>query len=87
MWSPYYSELVRESGLVDARKGFGVLPTWPAPLKLSLMMIPIDHCLVSSELQVAQIKTGPDIESDHLPLIVDLLVPKMAVQLNQNTRH
>lgn len=78
MWSPYYSQLVRESGLVDARKGFGVLPTWPAPLKSSLLMIPIDHCLVSPDLQVTGTKQGPDIDSDHLPLIVDLLVPKAA---------
>lgn len=78
MWSPNYSQLVRESGLVNARKGFGLVPTWPAPLRSSLLMIPIDHCLISPDLQVAQIKQGPDIESDHLPLIVDLLVPKAA---------
>lgn len=78
MWSPYYSQLVRESGLIDARKGFGVLPTWPAPLRSGLMMIPLDHCFISQGLQVAEIKKGSDIESDHLPLIVDLLVPKAA---------
>lgn len=33
---------------------------------------PIDHCLVSSEFTVKNIKTGNDIGSDHLPLIIEL---------------
>jgi endonuclease/exonuclease/phosphatase (EEP) superfamily protein YafD len=72
-WSPYFSNFVRESGLKVARKGFGVLPTWPT--FLPPMMIPIDHCLVSDDIQVVDCRTGSKIGSDHLPLIVDLTLP------------
>lgn len=70
MWAQHYEELVDSTGLVDARQGFGVLPSWPT--RLPFAMIPIDHCLVSEELVVKDIRTGPNIGSDHLPLIVEL---------------
>src|SRR5262249_52894431 len=28
-WSPYFDDLLHESGLVDSRRGFGVQATWP----------------------------------------------------------
>lgn len=72
-WSPDYARLVRDSGLRDARRGRGLLPTWPT--MLPPMMIPLDHCLASPSLKVAGIRRGPNVGSDHLPLIVDLLIP------------
>lgn len=82
MWSPYYRQLVRQSGLNNARAGFGILPTWPAKLSYhsslpglnaltGLLQIPIDHCLASPALQVANMHTGPDVGSDHLPIVID----------------
>jgi endonuclease/exonuclease/phosphatase (EEP) superfamily protein YafD len=71
MWSPYFADLVRESGLRDARKGFGLSPTWPMPLP-SFLQIPIDHCLVSDDVVVEGIRTGQRTGSDHRPLVVDL---------------
>ena len=73
MWSPFYAALIRDSGLVNARKGFGVLPTWPA--QLPLWRIPLDHCLTSADIKVADIRVGQAIGSDHLPLIVELALP------------
>ncbi len=70
MWSHHYGQLLDETGLVNARHGFGVLPSWPTQLPFA--MIPIDHCLLSEEFAVLDIRTGPDIGSDHRPLIVDL---------------
>lgn len=84
LWTPYFTEMVRESGLAETRKGFGVLPTWPnflptlkKPLGLNLVplaKIPIDHCLVSPDIKVVNCRTGRDVGSDHLPLIVDLFI-------------
>ena len=73
MWGRHYRQLVDDTGLVDSRYGHGVLPTWPTSLPFA--MIPIDHCLVSPEFVVLGIRTGPDIGSDHRPLIVDLGLP------------
>ncbi|WP_421656253.1 hypothetical protein [Leptothermofonsia sp. ETS-13] len=39
-----------------------------------LIAIPIDHCLISPELTVTGIWTGPNVGSDHLPLITDLAI-------------
>ena len=78
MWSPYFSDLVRNSGLRDARLGFGLKPSWPMPLP-AILQLPIDHCLVSAEVSVQGIGTGRRTGSDHRPLIVDVRVPR-AVQ-------
>jgi endonuclease/exonuclease/phosphatase (EEP) superfamily protein YafD len=68
-WSPYFRDLLRQSGLADSRRGFGVQPSWPAWLPLP--GIPIDHCLVSSEVEVIDRRVGPDIGSDHYPIVID----------------
>ncbi len=73
MWSPTYHRFETDCGLVNTRRGFGVMATWP--VGLGPLMIPIDHCLCSPEIQVVDCYTGPDIGSDHLPLIVELSVP------------
>lgn len=70
-WSPYFSKLLKESGLLNTSQGLGMFNSWPAPLvKIG---IPIDHCLVSSSWVVADKRTGPVVGGDHLPIIVDLL--------------
>lgn len=82
MWSPYYRRLEHRTGLRNARKGFGILPTWPTPdtytripgWLTSLFLIPIDHCLVSPDIRVTAIRTGADTDSDHRPLVVDLQI-------------
>ncbi len=68
-WSPYFDDLLEQSNLVDGRKGFGIQATWP--VQFSLMQIPIDHCLVSPSINIQQWSRGPDIGSDHYPIIVD----------------
>jgi endonuclease/exonuclease/phosphatase (EEP) superfamily protein YafD len=70
LWSPYYAMFVESSGLVSTRKGFGILPTYPTHNRLG--MIPIDHCLVSPDLKVTDCRIGSEVNSDHLPILVDL---------------
>lgn len=70
MWSKDYEHLLADNNLFNARKGFGLLPTWPTQFPFA--MIPIDHCLLSSDFTVRNIRVGEDIGSDHLPLIVSL---------------
>ena len=73
MWSPFYRRFEKVSGLRNARKGFGILPSWPA--QLCGLGIPLDHCLVSPTLHVTNVRHGSPVGSDHLPLIVELVVP------------
>ncbi|MGV3526424.1 MAG: endonuclease/exonuclease/phosphatase family protein [Candidatus Sericytochromatia bacterium] len=74
MWSPYYKQLEKRTGLHNCRLGFGVMPSWPAKLP-SWARIPIDQCLVSPALRVEQIRVGPSVGSDHLPLLITLSQP------------
>ncbi|MGB3670974.1 MAG: endonuclease/exonuclease/phosphatase family protein [Phormidesmis sp.] len=86
MWSPSYRMLAHKTGLKNTRKGLGILPTWPAntsylPIpKLGILtkpfQIPIDQCLASPSLRALSMHTGPDVGSDHLPIIVDFLISK-----------
>jgi endonuclease/exonuclease/phosphatase (EEP) superfamily protein YafD len=73
-WSPHFKRLLRQSGLRDSSRGWGVQPTWP--VQNPLLWIPIDHCLHSPEIQVVDRQTGPRVGSDHYPLIVDFTVQK-----------
>lgn len=73
-WSLRFSALLRATGLRPAQAGRGILPTWPAPLP-ALFRIPIDHVLVSPDLGVEEIRLGPYVGSDHLPLLLDLRIP------------
>jgi len=75
-WSPYFVDLLDVSGASDARQGYGVVGTWPSHLWPCL--IPIDHCLYTPPLHVVDLRRGPRFGSDHLPLIIDLVVPGSA---------
>ena len=87
MWSPYCRRLVRKTGLSNARKGFGILPSWATSgtypqlpdWLIFALRIPIDHCLVSQDLKATNIYTGTETGSDHLPVIVDLEIASTLV--------
>jgi endonuclease/exonuclease/phosphatase (EEP) superfamily protein YafD len=70
-WSAAFNALVSTTGLRDTRPGFGIQPTWPSYLPEGLR-IPIDHCLVSPRIVATRRQAGPNVGSDHLPVIVDL---------------
>jgi endonuclease/exonuclease/phosphatase (EEP) superfamily protein YafD len=70
MWSPHYQSFIQTSQLHNTRQGFGILPSWPA--HLPVLQIPLDHILVSSDIQVTTTRIGPHLSSDHLPVLADL---------------
>jgi len=75
MWSAPYRRLIDMTGLCNARKGFGILPSWSMH-KPFFARIPIDHCLHTGDIGIASCRLGEPIGSDHRPLIVDLLLPE-----------
>ena len=73
-WSPFLGRLISGTRLVDSRQGRGLHATWPT--FMPWMMIPIDHCLVSPELEVVGRHVTPSFGSDHLGIVVDMRVRK-----------
>ncbi len=69
-YAPAFRDFTRITGLRDSRRGFGVQATWP--VSMPVLRIPIDHCLVSPEVTVVGREVGPDIGSDHFPIVVDV---------------
>jgi len=69
-WSPHFQDLVRDSGLTDSRRGYGIQATFPS--YVPFVRVPIDHCLVSSSIVVLDRQVGPDLGSDHLPVLLSL---------------
>lgn len=68
-WSAHFRRLVACTGLRDSARGFGVQPTWQ--FYNPFLRIPLDHCLHSQEVVIVDRRVGPDVSSDHRPLIVD----------------
>ncbi len=71
-WSYHFKRLLKQSGLMDSTKGFGVQPSWSS--FNPLLRIPIDHCLHTPDVSVVGRRIGEAVGSDHYPLIVDLVV-------------
>jgi endonuclease/exonuclease/phosphatase (EEP) superfamily protein YafD len=73
-WSPPYRRLLARSGLCDSRAGFGIQATFPAAS--SIVRIPIDHLLASCSVGTADRHIERDVGSDHLPVVIDLVIPR-----------
>jgi len=68
-WSPVYRRFLKISGLMDSAQGRSIRPTWPS--SIPLLWLPLDHALHSDGIAIHARSVGPNIGSDHLPLIVD----------------
>ena len=73
-WNFHFRQLLARSGLRNSAVGFGVQPSWPT--FNPLFWIPLDHVLHSPCIIVTARKTGPDVGSDHYPVIVDFIVSR-----------
>ena len=70
-WSPAFRRLLANGSLQDT--GRGITPTWP--VKPWFLRIPLDHCLATPSILTKEHRVGPDIGSDHFPIIVSIALP------------
>ena len=70
-FSPFFEDLVRQSGL---NNNYKTLPpvTWPNGTLLPFFQIPIDHILTSKTISLVSRKTYAAMGSDHYPTIAKL---------------
>jgi endonuclease/exonuclease/phosphatase (EEP) superfamily protein YafD len=72
-WSPYFKDLLRESGLKNTSQGRGLFGSWPAWMQFA--RISLDQCLVTAPIRVLNKHLGPPVGSDHLPVVVEVQLP------------
>ncbi len=70
-WSYAFSILAGDGALVSTLRGRGNQGSWPTTLPMP-WLLPIDHCLHSDDLVCLDRSIGPELGSDHRPLIVTL---------------
>jgi endonuclease/exonuclease/phosphatase (EEP) superfamily protein YafD len=73
-WSRPYRRFLASSGLCDSRAGFGIQATFPAASVV--LRIPIDHLLATCSVGIADRHVERDVGSDHLPIVLDLVIPR-----------
>jgi endonuclease/exonuclease/phosphatase (EEP) superfamily protein YafD len=97
-WSQEFHTLTQNTGLRDSQLGYGIQPSWPMLLPFfgirtepnwltQLLLIPIDHVLVSDRIQIVSRRTGPFVGSDHLPVIVEFALGKPSAQPPHAPKH
>jgi len=79
-WSGPVREFVSETGLHDlyadrAWRGYS-WPTWNWALR-----VPLDNCFAGRDVVVRSHHDGPDVGSDHFPLVVDLSIVRNAASM------
>ncbi len=72
-WSPAFHRLLSEGDLRDAALGRSITATWMS--RQPVVGLAIDHVLASPQIAVRHYEVGPDLGSDHLPVIAALAVP------------
>ena len=71
-FSPPYAKWLADSGLTDTRRHRTYLATWPT--FLPILGIPIDHCFISKEFQLVDLKRLASFGSDHYPLLAEVVL-------------
>ncbi len=70
-WCPPLRRLLAAGGLRPAARGHTFFAaTWPVPVPF--LRIPLDHALLNDALVCTAYRVGPDIGSDHFPLVLEL---------------
>jgi endonuclease/exonuclease/phosphatase (EEP) superfamily protein YafD len=72
-WSAGYRALRENSQLYDSLSGRWPAPTWwPAPGVWRVFGVPIDQVLIGAGWRCVEREIGPDVGSDHRPLLVSI---------------
>ena len=70
-WSPHFQDVLEIGNLVSAstnlKPTWSIFPTWLGGLKL-------DHVLHSPDIKIVTYTVGPNLGSDHRPVIVDFCI-------------
>lgn len=76
-WSAHFSQLLEAGGLKTQFPSFmPVITRFFFSYSLSWFLgSAVDHIAVSPDVGIANVSLGPDIGSDHVPLIADLILP------------
>lgn len=72
-WSPYFKQLIEKTSLKEARKGYGLVPTWNA--NKPIFWIPIDHILTTDDIEILDFHRGAYTAADHYPVVASLRLP------------
>jgi len=71
-WSAQFEDFRRSAGLTDVFRGAWHASSWPS--WSPLLGVLFDHCLISDGLAVRARRFGPNIGSDHSPLVLDVAI-------------
>lgn len=80
-WAPDFRRLIADTGLRDAALGRSVTATWLS--RQPMVGIAIDHVLASPQIGVRDYLVGPDLGSDHLPVVAGLVLPRAQRTVNR----
>ncbi|MCO8122206.1 endonuclease/exonuclease/phosphatase family protein [Stieleria sp. TO1_6] len=83
-WSPIFAEFERRSGLIRARRGLGIQPTWYARGGAFPFGLALDHVLIDPSMHCRWYQVGSDVGSDHRSVTVDLSLS--AAQFRSDSR-
>ena len=72
-WSHAFRAVLRAGDLENSQRGYGLELSFPTNAS-PIFQVPIDHVLVSECVGIGKRQIGPDLGSDHRPVIVDLVL-------------
>lgn len=68
-WSQVFRTAFTDAGLVNTQRGFGPQATWRVG---TAWQLPIDNAVLTDQLGVVSREVGPDLGSDHRPLLLEV---------------
>jgi endonuclease/exonuclease/phosphatase (EEP) superfamily protein YafD len=71
-WSYEFMRVGKRASLHDSAGGYGLQLTWPT--YSYMFRVPIDHCLVSTDINVVNRSVGRHVGSDHFPILIDFIL-------------